>query len=97
MQIYPKDLVEAGIYVSEADAIHNAMRSLWNAQPAIRIQFAIHRYQHENLSIAKAAQLAGISFDRMKEILAERDLLKLEPSQLAQALDDVASLEKMLS
>lgn len=44
------------------------------ARPELRIQLAIYRFQTENLSLAKAASLAGVSWAQMKDILIERGI-----------------------
>jgi predicted HTH domain antitoxin len=35
---------------------------------------AVHRYQSEELSLAKAAELAGVSWSQMREILVEKGI-----------------------
>ncbi len=62
----------------------------------MRIEVAVHRYRDENLSLAHAAALAGVSFDRMKEILAERGVtLRLGPSDLDEARAELDTLQRM--
>ena len=64
----------------------------------MRIDVAIHRYRTENLSVAKTAALAGVSFDRMKEILAERGVpLRLGPETLEEARAELDFLRRMRS
>ena len=71
MGINVQDLVDAGLFPDADAAVREALRVLWQERPSIRIEVAIHRYLTEPISIAKAAAIAGVSFDRMKEILAE--------------------------
>ena len=48
--------------------------------------------------MAKAAAMAGISFDRMKEILAEHGVpLRLGSETLEEARAELASLQQMQS
>lgn len=72
--ITPYELVEAGLYPDEQSAISEAMRVLWQERPQLRLDWAVHQYQTKGISLAKAASLAGISFDRMKEILLRRGI-----------------------
>ena len=44
------------------------------ARPDLRIRMAIHRYRTDELSLAKAAQLAGVSWSQMKDILMEQGI-----------------------
>jgi predicted HTH domain antitoxin len=40
----------------------------------LRIQLAVHRYQTKEISLAKAASLAGVRWAQMKDILVERGI-----------------------
>ena len=96
MAIELQDLVRAGVYPDADTAVQEALRVLWQERPAVRIDVAVHRYRTENLSIAKAAALAGVSFDRMKEILSERGVpLRLGPETLDEARNELDSLRLM--
>jgi predicted HTH domain antitoxin len=82
-----RDFVEARLYNSEEDAIQDALRHLLRARPELPIQLAIHRYQTEQLSLAKAANLAGVSWAQLKDILLERDIQpRLGPETLEDRL-----------
>lgn len=96
MTLQVKDLVEAGIYPDPETAVQEALRVLWQERPAVRVGVAVHRYRTEEISIARAAALAGVSFDRMKELLVEHGVaLRLGPTSIVEALDEVESLRKM--
>jgi predicted HTH domain antitoxin len=69
-----RDLVEARLYDTEEDVMQDALRHLLRARPELRIQLAVHRYQSEEISLAKAAGLAGVSWAQMKDILLERGI-----------------------
>lgn len=69
------DFVTARLYEREDDVIQDALRYLMRARPDLRIRLAIYRYTNdEDLSLAKAAQLAGVSWAQMKDILMERGI-----------------------
>jgi predicted HTH domain antitoxin len=96
MTIEVQDLVRSGIYPSMDVAVREAVRVLWQERPAVRIDVAVYRYRTEGLSIARAAALAGVCFDRMKEILAERGVpLRLGPETLAEARTELEALQRM--
>jgi predicted HTH domain antitoxin len=87
------DFVEARLYNSEEDVIQDALRHLLRARPELRIQLAVHRYQTEKLSLAKAASLAGVSWAQMKDILLERGVQpRLGPETLEEAENEAQSL-----
>jgi predicted HTH domain antitoxin len=91
-------LVRAGVYPDVETAIQEALRVLWQERPNVRIDVAIYRYRTEGLSVAKAAALAGVSFDRMKEILADRGVsLRLGPETLEEARAELDALQRMRS
>jgi predicted HTH domain antitoxin len=72
--VTPQALVEAGLYPDEQSVIREAMRALWHEHPQLRIEWAIYQYQTRCISLAKAAALANVSFDRMKELLLQRGI-----------------------
>ncbi len=76
--------------------MHDALRYLFQNRPDVRIDFAVYRYQCDrDLSLVKAAALAGASFERMKEILSSRELeLRLGAESLEEAQEEVATMER---
>jgi len=90
-----QDLVKARLYESEDEVIQDALRHLLRARPDLRIQLAVHRYQTEGLSLAKAASLAGVSWAQMKEILLERRIQpRLGPDTLDEAEQEARTLRE---
>jgi predicted HTH domain antitoxin len=96
MAVQLQDLVQAGVYPDAETAVQEALRVLWQERPQVRIDVAVHRYRTEGLSVARAAALAGVSFDRMKEILAARNvLLRLGPETIDDARAEVEAFKQM--
>jgi predicted HTH domain antitoxin len=90
-------LVEARLYANRDAVIQDALRSLLHEKPQLRVELAVHRYQTEDISLAKAAHLAGVSFDRMKALLVQRGVqLRLGPADEAEAREEVAAMEQIL-
>ena len=88
----------ARLYSSQEAVIEDALRSLLQEKPQLRVAVAIYRYQTEELSLAKAAHLAGVSFDRMKELLLSRGVqLRLGPMDDAEIAEEVNTLERLLA
>ena len=91
-----KELVEAGLYESENAVIQDALRLLLREKPELRIALAVYRYQTEEISLAKAASLAGVSFDRMKEILVSRGIQpRLGPTSFEEAREEVEAMRRI--
>jgi len=98
MSLSVKDLVEAKLYPSHEAVIQDALRSLLQERPQLRIELAIHRYRNQDISLAKAAHLAGVSFDQMKEVLVKRGIqLRLGPEDTREAGDEVNSMERIIA
>lgn len=69
-----RDFVQAKLYEREDDVLQDALRHLVRARPDYRLPLALYRYQNEELSLAKAATLAGVSWPQMREILIENGI-----------------------
>jgi len=65
-------LIEAKYYSSISEAIKDAFKTLFATKPALKIISAIHLYTNDEVSISKAAEIAGVSIEEFKEILASR-------------------------
>ena len=73
--------------------MRDAVRHLLRARPDARIDVAVHRYQTEDLSLAKAADLAGVSWVQMREILLEKGIQpRLGPETLQEAEEEAQTL-----
>ncbi|GAB4533180.1 MAG: hypothetical protein Kow0063_14790 [Anaerolineae bacterium] len=99
LAIRAQDLVEAQLYKDEEQVVQDALRHLLRDRPDLRIQVAVHRYRNdEELSLARAAAMAGVSIERMKEILERHGVsLRLGPASIEEARAEAAVLEDWLS
>ena len=92
-----KDLVSAGLYSREEDVLRDAMRSLLWMHPEYRLELAVHTYQHSEISLAKAAHLAGLCFEEMKDLLLKRGVkIHLGPDSKEEIEHEVEILGKKL-
>lgn len=95
--VQARDFVDAKLYETEEDVIQDALRHLLRARPELRIYLAVHRYQTEGLSLAKAASLAGVSWAQMKDILVERHIQpRLGGETVEEAEQEVQTLRAYL-
>ena len=95
--LHIRDLVEARLYASEEEVIQDALRHLLRARPQLRVQLAIHRYQTEQISLAKAASLAGVSWAQMRDILMEHGIQpRLGPETVEAAEREVQAQREYL-
>ena len=92
-----KDLVSAGLYQDEGSVVQDAMRALLSERPHLRLELAIHRYRSEDISLAKAAALAGVSWERMREILVSRGIQpRLGPGTKEEAHEEIQAMERIV-
>ena len=93
-----KDLVDANVYDTEQAVLQDAMRHLLRSRPDLRVRVAVLRYQRDEISLAKAASLAGVSWQQMREILLEHSVpLRLGPESLNEAKSEVDALRRRLT
>lgn len=92
-----QDFVKANLYDSEDAVIQDGLRYLLQSRPELRRELAVYWYQAEDISLGKAANLAGVSFEQMKEILRGRGIrLRLGPETQEETLEEVAILRRHL-
>ena len=92
-----QDLVSAGLYKDEQAVVQDAMRALLSERPQLRLELAIHRYRAAEISLAKAAALAGVSWERMREILLSRGIQPLlGPETEAEAIKEIEAMERIV-
>jgi predicted HTH domain antitoxin len=98
MMLQPQTLVNAHLYPDLEAVVQDALRSLLQEKPQLRIELAVYRYQTEDLSLAKAAHLAGLSFDSFKALLVQRGIQpRLGPADEQDAHQEIAAVEQVLS
>jgi predicted HTH domain antitoxin len=98
MDLTAQSLVEAQLYPDQEAVIQDALRSLLHEKPQLRTELAIHRYQNEEISLARAAHMARVSFDRMKEILVKRGIaVRLGPKDEDEARQEIENMGRILA
>jgi predicted HTH domain antitoxin len=85
-QLNLKGLVDSGIYESEDEILHDALNLFLQKHPDYRLKLAIHRYQNDEISLGKAAEIAGVCWEDMKRILIKNGIRpKLGPETIEEA------------
>jgi len=69
-------LVESKVYPNKEELIYDAFRALLRAKPNLRIESAIHLYLKKQISFSRAAELAGLCAEELKNIMAERGIYR---------------------
>ncbi len=98
MQWTAHDLVAAQLYTNESDANQEAISHLLRNRPELRIALAVHSYRtNPMLTLAQAAAMAGVSLERIKEILLIQGVpLRLGPATIAEAAAEISTMESWL-
>jgi predicted HTH domain antitoxin len=82
LQLQVKAARESGFYASEADMIADAIRTLLAARPDIRLASACRLYEQGEISLGKAAELAGVDIVSFKEKLHDLGVERVDPESL---------------
>lgn len=91
-----KALIKYGYYSSIDEAIKDAFRTLLNIKPDLRSSAAIELYKEGEISLSKAAEMAGVSSIEFKDILADRGIIRKVKSRSKEELRQGAELIKKL-
>ena len=89
-----KALVKGGYYSSELEVVKDAMRSLFRENTELKVNAAIELYKENEVSLGKAAEMAGVTIIEFKEILGKRGIIREIEARPASEMD--RKLEKYL-
>ncbi|MCK4389400.1 MAG: UPF0175 family protein [Desulfobacterales bacterium] len=74
VEVQQKYLIKCGFYADEGQLRRDAFRSLLLLRPECRLEIAIQAYKEGEISLAKAAEMAGLCFEDMCELLSSRGI-----------------------
>lgn len=80
-------LVEKGYYTSKSELMKDAFRALLNTKADLKISLAIELYLKGNVSIGRAADLAGMTTIEFKDVLAGRGIVRETEGKTAKEMD----------
>lgn len=86
--------INTGYYDNRSELIRDALRLFFAKKAEIRLVAAIELYQKGEITISRAAEMAGVSFDNMKSILEDEGAIRRgRPynKKKTQELDDLIS------
>ena len=67
---------KTGYYDSTSEFLRDAMRTLLAARKDVRISVAVVLYEEEKISLGRAVEIAGVNYEEMKRILAEKGIVR---------------------
>ncbi len=80
-------LVKRGIFESEESLTASAISSLLTMRPELRLEIALGLYEDEEISLGRAAEMAGLSREQMKEVLSSRGIERKFPESPPEQVD----------
>lgn len=81
-------VVRAGCFSTEEEAVQEAVQTLFAVKPHLRLEAAIRRYLDEEITLGRAAELAGVTRWRFQELLAQRGIRITVEARPAKELDE---------
>ena len=61
-------LIKAGYYDNRSEIIREAIRIFLDKKPEVRLVTAVQLYKDKKITISRAAEIAGLSYEEMKSI-----------------------------
>lgn len=89
-------LIKYGYYSSIDEAVKDAFMTLLNVRPDLKISAAIELYKEEEISLSRAAEMAGVSTIEFKDILANKGIIRKIGARNKEELRQGAELIKSL-
>ena len=69
-------IIRAGYYDNRSELIRDALRSFMSRKTHVRLVAALKMYERGKATIARAAELAGLPYEDMKNILEEEGIIR---------------------
>ncbi len=82
-----KALISGGIYPSELEVIKDAIKSLFRENAELNISAAMELYRKGEISLSKAAEIAGMTTIEFKEVLGKRGFIREIEARPAEEMD----------
>ncbi len=82
-----KALVNAGYYSNEIEVIKDAVLRLFRENAELKISAAMELYKKGEVSLSKAAEIAGMTTIEFKEILGKRGFIREIKTRPAEEID----------
>jgi len=74
-------------FKSKAELLEESVKLILRSNQAIKVEFALNLYINEKVSLAKAAEIAGVTTIEFKEILAERGYKRVVEGESIEEID----------
>lgn len=89
-KIYEQEIravISAGYYSNKSEVVRDALRNLFEEKKQLRIAASVEMYKKGEITLSKAAEIAGMTSFEFKELLIERGIKIVIPGGSKQELD----------
>ncbi len=69
-------LIKSRYFGSKEKLLDEAVRTLLEVKPALKIEIAVELYKKGTISLSRASEISGVSTEGFKEILASRGIVR---------------------
>lgn len=88
--------IRAGLYSSRVELMREALRYYLRHALKANVDVAVELYKKEEISLGKAAELAGVSYEDIRHILKAREVkIKAGPESIKEAKMEVKELKEI--
>ena len=86
--------VKSGLYTSRDELVVEAMRYYMRTALKANVDVAVRMYKSGKVSLGRAAELAGVGYEDMRQILKGRGIkIKVGPDSVNEAEEEFESME----
>jgi predicted HTH domain antitoxin len=89
-------IIRAGYFKDKSEIVRESLSEFLARKANLRIAAAIELYKDKKITISRAAELAGVSFENMKNILAEEGILKRGAKSVKEMRERSKELKKKI-
>ena len=80
-------LVKAGVFRNRSEAVKEALRLLFASRPQLNVEAAIQLYREGQVTLGRAAEIAGITRWEFETLLVDRGIARSTTSDPTQELE----------
>jgi len=89
--------VKSGLYNSREELVVDAMRYYLRTGLKANVDVAVKMYKSGEISLGRAAEIAGVSYEDMRQILNGRGIkIKIGPESVSEAKEELESMRKKI-
>ena len=89
--------VKGGYFDNRSELIREALREFLEKLGRSNLEIVVGLYRRGDVSLGKAAELAGVGYEKMKDILGERGIpIRRGPETVSEAEEEYRGLKGIL-